>query len=383
MNSDPHESAAWRTFGMLDADEAASFDEAVRHDPELKNAYREMDCLSAAVAITATIPIQPQAGQLERLHLRLGLNAPKHTNWIGISGWAAAAALTMILVIEHRSNHGSVTAENTRIESTIPNPKNVSAIPHENPSTAEENRNKTIPPDLDNSVKSGLAVTGQEGDGKTVAKVEAKRLIQEIEVLRGKLENFQKRDRQRFEPVPGMAWPVVMKMAPPGITPNTGDALALVKEDPPITAMLGDALTAANGTSLSMSTMLPNGTTAGTLTLTNRSSIGSSGLLIPVATADPSAIPIYDAARDSGTLVVSNLPPTGATEAYNLWVKTDAGASPIYVGQLPKSSDQSAESFDFSLGSTSIVPSAFILTKDPQGGTTAPSKTNTVLQGPR
>ena len=94
------------------------------------------------------------------------------------------------------------------------------------------------------------------------------------------------------------------------------------------------------------------------------------------------AIPIYDAARDSGTLVVSNLPAAENDEVYNLWVKTEAGAKPIYVGSLPESSATGADSFDFSLGSTMVFPSGFVLTKDPRDTPTTPTATNTVLQGP-
>ena len=372
MNSDPHESAAWRTFGMLDADEASSFDEAVRHDPDLKSAYREMDCLSAAVAVTTTIPIKPQAGQLERLHTRLGLNAPKHTNWLGISGWAAAAVLTMILVIDRGSKHAQTISGNTTVDPVAATPDKSLAVSHVPRTAVQATQNIDHDPAHEGPKATAQAAIAQDGDGKTVAKVETKRLIQEIEVLRGQLENFQKRDRQRFEPVRGMAWPIVMKMAPPGEAANGGDALALVDRDPPITAMLGDALTSASTPSLAMNSTTLRTSMETTLTVP----------LPPVA--DSSAIPIYDAARDAGTLVVNNLPATREDESYNLWVKTDSGANPIYVGQLPKSTaNGSAESFDFSLGSTSIVPSGFILTKDLQGMTTAPSKTNTVLQGPQ
>ena len=63
-----------------------------------------------------------------------------------------------------------------------------------------------------------------------------------------------------------------------------------------------------------------------------------------------------------GTLVVSNLPPTDNGEVYNLWVTTEAGARPIYVGTLPADSASGADSFDFSLGSTMVLPSGFVLT---------------------
>ena len=59
MNFDPYDSAAWRTFDMLDADEAAAFDEAMRHDPVLQSAYFEMDRLSAAIATPSPLPSSP------------------------------------------------------------------------------------------------------------------------------------------------------------------------------------------------------------------------------------------------------------------------------------------------------------------------------------
>ncbi len=381
MNSDPHENAAWRTFGMLDADEAASFDEALRHDPELQTAYHEMERLSAAVAATAAVPIPPQAGQLARLQTRLGINVPKHTNWFGISGWAAAAVLTLVLVLQRGPGTKHSTVAGTQPAAAI------SSQPGESVKSPVTSIGKSH--DLANqpgSEKSGnyaLTVETLEIEGKTVAKVEAKRLIQEIEVLRGKLENFQKRDRQRFEPVPGMAWPVVMRMNPPGDPVNNEGELALAKNDTPIIAMLGDAMTATNVSpmpNMSVTNLRLDMTHGNSASPAN--STAQEKLAAPPAVPVPSAVPIYDAARDAGTLVVSNLPQTAADESYNLWVRTDAGGNPIYVGRLPKSTNQSAESFDFSLGSTGIMPSGFLLTRDLAGAALAPAASNTVLQGP-
>ncbi|MEO5913691.1 MAG: hypothetical protein ABIS50_05630 [Luteolibacter sp.] len=361
MNSDPHESAAWRTFGMLDADEAAGFDETMRHDPELRDAYREMDCLATAIAVTATVPVAPRAGQLERLHARLGLNASKRTNWFGISGWAAAAALAMILILDRHPARVTTVAEIQRGDS-------VPAVSVEKHTMAAES-NPTEENDSDVARKTDpqqdmAQVTGSEVDGKAVAKVETKRLIQEIEVLRDKLENFQERDRKRFEAVDGMAWPIVMRMVPPGTNGEiTGNPL-LSTEEPPITAMLGDALTASN---MAVPNYAQNVTRGGELAKPK---------------VDPSAIPIYDAARDTGTLVVNNLPAKTASESYNLWVRTEEGGNPVYVGRLPESSNLQTESFDFSLGSTAIVPSGFVLTKDTGSEPVTPSVDNTILQGP-
>jgi hypothetical protein len=358
MNSDPHESAAWRTFGMLDADEAAGFDAAMRHDPELRNAYREMECLSAAVAAIATVPVVPRAGQLERLHLRLGLNPSKRTNWLGISGWAAAAVLTAILLLDRDPARANPGREITRIQPTKSSvaPRVVPVPPLESSDAEEPNvANQT------DSQATTSPVTTADLEVKAIVKVETKRLIQEIEVLRDRLEGFQERDRKRFEAVAGMAWPVVMRMRPPGAIAEIHDGLALRKEEPPITTMLGDALAGAMADPESLRTFDK----------------------IPAPT-EPSAIPIYDPARDAGTIVINgDLPAKAAGESYQLWVMTEQGGSPIYVGTLPESNTQGADIFDFSLGSTTTVPSSFVLTKGAQGNPTAPSKNNTVLEGPR
>jgi len=100
MNFDPYDSAAWRTFDLLDAEEAAAFDDAMRHDPVLQSAYFEMDRLAAAIATTLTAPIEPKPGQLERLQSRLGLQASKHPHyWLTLSGWSAAAVLGVLLAL--------------------------------------------------------------------------------------------------------------------------------------------------------------------------------------------------------------------------------------------------------------------------------------------
>lgn len=102
----------------------------------------------------------------------------------------------------------------------------------------------------------------------------------------------------------------------------------------------------------------------------------------PAEPQAPSAIPIYDAARDSGTLVVNNLPAAEEGRVYNLWVTTAQSDKPVYVGSLPASRTPGADSFDFSLGSNMVIPSGFMLTKDPENQPAAPGESNTVLKGP-
>ncbi len=108
--------------------------------------------------------------------------------------------------------------------------------------------------------------------------------------------------------------------------------------------------------------------------------VGKTGLV--AEKPSPSAVPIYDPARDTGTLVVNNLPDTVEGEFYNLWVTPEGNGEMIFVGRLPQSNARSADSFDFSLGSADIVPAGFVLTRDSRPKPSPPSSSNIILQGP-
>jgi hypothetical protein len=347
---------------MLDADETAGFDESMRQDPELRKAWREMNCLTAAVAATTVAPLAPRAGQLERLQSRLGLNASRPTNWLAITGWAAAAALTVVLVVDRKESHAHLTRE----------------IPKSSPSKVNDAKpaEKTSPIDPTGGEHPAIAdksdhppISGEDGgiasreiEGKSIAKGETKRLIQEIEVLRDKLEGAQKRDQKRFEAVPGMAWPIIMTMRRPGEAPAEDPSITLANNTPSLTTRLGDALA---GVSSMPAALAANPSAAN-----------------PAATGAPTAIPIYDAARDVGTLVVTNLKSTNPDQPKFLWVKTENGDDPVLVGELPANNSQDSESLDFSLGKTAVVPTAFILTSGETGKPATPSARNTILIGP-
>ena len=144
MNSDPHESAAWRAFGILDAEESAAFDDALRENADLRNAYREINTLAAAVAVSQVKPLQTRAGDFERLQTRLGLLRKRPVNWLGISGWAIAASLALLLVVSHNPRAASGPTSQTQADArAIPagaptkiNP-DAAAIPEvENPALA-------------------------------------------------------------------------------------------------------------------------------------------------------------------------------------------------------------------------------------------------------
>lgn len=349
MNFDPYDSAAWRTFDMLDAEQAAIFDQAMRHDPVLRSAYLEMNRLSAAIAVATALPIDPPTGQLDDLQTRLGLRAPGRSHFrLALAGWATAAVLAVVLALQ-------LTGIIDRRHPGQPTPPAISPDPlTSSAAQALAPREILAPP-----------ATAKDPDHKSNAKVETKRLNQEIEVLRDNLEKFQHRDRALFEVVPGMALPIVMSMNPPGVAAE--DPAGLVKNDEPspLTALLGDALTAMTGVSTGTPPTAANGTDTA-----------------PAPGQHPTAIPIYDAARDSGTLVVSNLPPAADGEVYNLWVTTTSGGQPVFVGSLPADCAAGADSFDFSLGSTMVLPSGFVLTRDPLDAPANPSAANTVLLGP-
>lgn len=375
MNSDPYDSAVWRSFGMLDADESAIFDEASRIDPLLRRAFLEMDRLSAAVAVSTSIPVEPKPGQLERLQARLGIQKVRRGPWIAaITGWAAAAALAVMWLLDHSGAAGVTRKESERSAAnprpSIPADTQTAPSPAMTPAAADTPDAKT-PPAGESASPTAVAV--DESVIKTKVRAETKRLVQEIEVLRDNLEKYQSRDRVLFEPVPGMALPIVMTMNSPGTPIDDPAALARNEGHSPIATLLGGSIrgmTAGNA--------IPGGKVPETTTGGDEAVIAAD----PLTTEHPTAIPIYDAARDAGTLVVSNLPPTVDGEVYNLWVKTLSGDKPVYVGSLPKGGVTGAESFDFSLGSNMVLPSGFMLTRDPVDKPASPSEANTVLQGP-
>ena len=360
MNSDLFDSAAWRTFGMLDSDESAIFDGALRHDPVLLSAYLEMDRLSAAIAVATTAPVAPPARQLEQLQIRLGLNRSKSNHlWLAITGWSVAAVLALLLILGRtvdlkglRFSANSKTGRLSDAATSTPSGPDGQRVGISGKPGATPSDKPAASPD-------------KSAGPKAATRVETKRLIQEIEVLRDNLAKFQHRDRVLFQATPGMALPIVMTMNPPGVTHEDSTA-AGKNNDSPITTMLGDALAAMTATPA----RVPDGPAEGSTGATDA---------IPEY---PTAIPIYDAARDSGTLVVSNLPLTEEGHVYNLWVATEVGARPIYVGSLPEGSASGADSFDFSLGSTMIMPSGFVLTVDPLNAPVSPNESNTILRGP-
>jgi hypothetical protein len=207
------------------------------------------------------------------------------------------------------------------------------------------------------------AATTDETEANTPRKVETMRLIQEISVLREKLEKVAKRDERRFEIVPGRSWPVMMTMAPPQESEEDDETQ---EEAPALTSRVADALAG-----ISSITGDPSASFA------PDESAAASG------TAIPAAIPIYDPVTDEGAIVVAGLPQPEEDMGNFLWVATETSDVPVLVGQLPPSESQQAVSIDFELGTKGILPTSFILTKGDIGSPAAPSARNTILIGPR
>jgi hypothetical protein len=358
MNSDPHESAAWRAFGMLDAEESAAFDDALRENADLRDAYREINALTAAVAAAQVKPLQTRAGDFERLQTRLGLRHKRPVNLLGISGWAIAASLALLLVVSHRP----------RVEAggnTAQAPTGASGTTESATDAPAENHTERIPVMSENPLAASAtsAATTDETEANTPRKVETMRLIQEISVLREKLEKVAKRDERRFEIVPGRSWPVMMTMAPPQESEEDDETQ---EEAPALTSRVADALAGISSISGDPSASFAPDESA-----------AASG------TAIPAAIPIYDPVTDEGAIVVAGLPQPEEDMGNFLWVATETSDVPVLVGQLPPNESQQAVSIDFELGTKGILPTSFILTKGDIGSPAAPSAKNTILIGPR
>jgi hypothetical protein len=328
MNSDPYDSAAWRSFGMLDDDENERFADAMGQDPGLRRACQEMDRLAAAIAATSCAPVVPQAADIEQLKRSAGLPhaGRKAPLWLAACGWILALGLAAWTI------RGALVspAEPPRIAEPSPPPSRPAAPP----------RDTTEP------------------------SVEIRRLSMEIGELRENLEAFQQRERELYQIVPGRALQVVMTMLPPGQT--SADRPSLVTP-----AMLGDALAAMNRHAPAV-TEEPIGETQ----------LLETAIDHEAPPLSPMAVPIYDPVRDTGTLVVSDLLPAEPEHAYHLWVTTGHSTQPVFIGSLPESSATGTDTFDFSLGSSMILPTGFLLTYGPAGKPAAPAAENTVLAGP-
>lgn len=371
MNSDPHDSTAWRSFGMLDADESAAFDEATRNDSQLKTSAQEMDRLQAALSLVASRPVMPREGHLERIHARLGKQPKRSISiWLGVSGWAAAAALALLMawnsnIIRFVSPEpASVSIATTQSLSPALGPH-----PADEPSRSPTNDTQETTP--------GTAHTPDAHVSSQLIRRETDRLARDIASLQEQLRFYQLRDQKWFQAVPGMATPVIMVMSPPGLPESDAASIALM-DTSPVSQLLVDSLRIAS------TEKQPTTEASAVSLLASNDPVLQNTDATPLAVPEkPSAIPIYDAARDTGTIVISHLPPVSQGMEYNLWVQSSPDQKPVRLGILPNAGTSSSESFDFSLGTNTVLPSGFVLTQDPENEPSDPSETNTVLESPK
>jgi hypothetical protein len=81
-----------------------------------------------------------------------------------------------------------------------------------------------------------------------------------------------------------------------------------------------------------------------------------------------------------GTLIVQNLPPAPANQAYYLWLTGPGSSEPIAVGVLPPSESPN-NLFEFNLGVPGFVPTGYLLTLENAQAAARPGR-NVILQGP-
>lgn len=387
-----------------------------RQTPEELELAAMIDEVSAVIAADHAAPIQPRPSTLTAIQRRIRAKSVQRpvTNWITWSGWAAAAAIMLFALLKPQpQGRNDVARAATPDVSAVEHPAN--PITQASDHTAAEEQ---APPEQAPASVSAKAVA------RSMAPAEPLSLREEVDTLRAQVSSLLKRDAERVTAVDNLAWPVVIRMKKPGSTELSGDSvlrsllspqqlamnqLSISKNlslnnsidsaeaiSPPVasaenvvlpdTALPtpGARLPEADGGSENLGSVivggsasgLPNGTPPEPLTaedgLSSEESFDTS----------PTAIPVYDPARDQGQLLLSNLenPPQG--QAYYLWAKVTDGSRPQLVGALPENINASSDAFEFKLGAAGVIPQSFIITQGKLNQPQAPTSSNTILQGP-
>ncbi len=314
--------------------------------PQSRQKQELLNLVATVVAVDNSCPMRPSAGSLDVIHRKISHRSSMSVKqrlfvW---SGWAAAAAVTLFVIIRPSFNPVDELTENNAGTSTISKPYQQqdnslldSANNNADHTSPTENNNASTPHDKNRSMRE-----------------QQRSLIQKIENLRNEVALLASRDTERLIAQNGVTWPIIMKLTTPGSDPATA-----IVQNPILGAMLNqDSLTdeSIEGENVKTAPLTPD------LTI-------------------PSAVPIYDPARDIGQLLVNNLSAQVEGQAYFLWVQSDNAQQPVLVGTLPDTLGNSG-TFDFKLGSTGIVPDQFLITQDTVLSPQIPNSSNTVLQGP-
>lgn len=322
----------------------------------------ELDAVCAVVAVTASTPVRPSDSCLAAIRGRL--NLPVRRTWrtnLPWAGWGMAAALAALLggqsagwfrgdggngasgglVVDGRAGGGtggSMAAEGqSSLPAAVPAPADVPE-----PAETIDDGSPQIPAPRSPIAAVTVPADDPEADGTSgspPAEESSAGLLDELEALRERLAQAEQFSVARSEPVPGVSWPVVIAMRPPG-SRDSGDL-------PPLVSRITEVLTDAGGA----------GANRPPATLDSPGPATTSG--------QPSAFQIYDPARDTGTLTYRNLPTPPDGMVYTLWVTPAGSGTPTFVGSLPRGL-ASTDAVDFALGAAGTVPERISLWLSPE-----------------
>lgn len=324
-----------------------------RVDSFFRQSRQVTDLASAVMALDHSDPMKPQPESWNKIVSKISSRTPivRSQRAFAWSGWAAAA-VAMVLLIQKTTTHPHY--ESTASKSVgIPqaSPPREKTLNHEN---IDVNRPQPA------AISDDDQRTSHHITKETAQTHEQQRsLIQEIETLRKQIAVLASRDMERLVPQHGISWPIIMKLTAPGTDPS--DAIV---DYPLLHSILQFDMKDARGV-------------VAQTPLHADATLSQPPLNPPL----PSAVPIYDPARDAGLLVISNLDKPKNDQAYHLWVQSDESPQPVLVGTLPDHI-ATTESFDFKLGSVGIMPDQFLVTQDSREAPKSPDSTNTILLGP-
>ncbi len=371
MTPDPRDITARRLMGLLPPEDASLYDATAAGDPAMDSALQELEHTAALIAVATAPPAAPAPETWQRIKAACGLTPAagrRPARFVAWSGWGVAAALALLLASKSgyfsSSRHPGTLDGGGGISRTTPG-RDGSPVRPEDPAPATDPDAIAEHPGADD--KTHLPGVTPDPDLHPEP-AEKRRLIQELATLRTELSKFRDRDRQLFAAVPGRTWPVIIEMLPPG---NTPDATASAEQSPSLAARVGQALAGIDPQEPPPDSIDPAATI----------DPAKPDETLPANDSRPRAIPVYDPARDSGTLAIHDLPPATDGFEYNLWVNPGGNSQPVLAGTLPLDL-RSSDALEFSLGTTGILPASYQLTLDPSGAPAPPASGNIVLQGP-
>ena len=374
MTPDSRDITARRLMGLLPPEDESLYDATAAGDASMESAREELEHAAALIAVATTVAAAPAPETWQRIKAACGLTpatARRPLRLIAWSGWGVAAALAILLASKTGffspsrprqdpgvlDGGGGLSAKHPGRDGSPVRPD--APDPATGPDAVAEHH-----PAGDKTLLPGVT---PESDSHPEP-AEKRRLIQELATLRTELSKFRDRDRQLFSAVPGRTWPVIIEMLPPG---NTPDATASAEQSPSLAARVGQALAGISPQDPPPDLIDPAATVDPAKPFET----------LPANDSRPRAIPVYDPARDSGTLAIHDLPPATDGFEYNLWVNPGGNSQPVLAGTLPADL-RSSDALDFSLGTTGILPASYQLTLDPSGAPVPPASGNIVLQGP-